>query len=326
MAVLDMLRGINETVRDVISLDFQVVKAQSHYVPGYEDTGLSFERGKAKRSKIIHTCVLYADIRNSTTLSHQHSYETMARLYTAFTKSILRLAEHHEAVVRNIIGDRVMLLFPESNCFTKAVDTAISINTVSKHIIDKHFKGLNFEVGIGIDYGEMLVVKAGIPKREPERTNYKNLIWIGKPANIASKLTDIASKAADQTIFKVQFHPYNIANQFLRGYGLLRNPNSSLYANYIKEDVISEIEFAKKINYDDKLGITYSGGKFLKFDKDIATTKNPPILMSEIVYTEFKSQNPLRRHDLYGDLKVEIKDYKGKIYGGDVIWTDYTKV
>jgi hypothetical protein len=259
----------------------------------------------------------------------------MARLYTAFTKTILRIADHHGAVVRNIIGDRVMLVFPQDDCFRVAINTAISVNTASKYIINKLFANLKFEVGIGIDYGEMMIVKAGIPKKEPERTNYKNLIWIGKPANIASKLTDVANKQVKRTYFKVLYNAYNFYNLFpIKGlfsipYSDQKTKNDTMFNDSISEDLLTEIEFAEKIGYNDTLGITYSGGKFIKFTKEEKTNNDPPILMTEKVYEEFKAHYPNDNMIKENYLKVQqviINDYTGKIYGGDVNWTDYKKI
>ena len=46
-------------------------------------------------------------------------------------------------------------------------------------------------------------IKTGIIKQGKEASSYKNLIWIGRPANIASRLTDIANKELSETIFRV---------------------------------------------------------------------------------------------------------------------------
>jgi class 3 adenylate cyclase len=63
----------------------------------------------------------------------------------------------------------------------------------------------DFKVGIGIDYGEMLVLKAGIPKRHEEQSEYKNLVWVGDAANVASKLTDYAAKEYSAPIYRVTY-------------------------------------------------------------------------------------------------------------------------
>src|SRR5580704_8211466 len=209
MASTDFLSSINNDIKDIIKMDFELTKTQSDYVPSHEDPGLTFEPGRTKKAKTIETCVLYADIRNSTMLSKTNPRKEMAKLYTAFVKSVLTIAEHHGGVIRNIVGDRVMVVFPQKNCFKNAVDTAISISTISSYIIAKHFQSMNFKCGIGIDFGEKLVVKAGIPKQDRERASYKNLIWISDSANIASKLTDVANKEIIKTMFKVIYNPTN---------------------------------------------------------------------------------------------------------------------
>ncbi len=56
------------------------------------------------------------------------------------------------------------------------------------------FSGDDVACGIGIDYGKMLATKVGIIKRGSENTENKSLVWVGKPANTASKLTDAAEQ------------------------------------------------------------------------------------------------------------------------------------
>ncbi|MCC6753997.1 MAG: adenylate/guanylate cyclase domain-containing protein [Saprospiraceae bacterium] len=318
------------SVKDIIKMGFELTKTQSNNVPNHEDPGLTFESGQIKKGKIIKTCVLYADIRNSTLLSKTHSSEQMARLYTAFTKSMMNIAEYHGGVIRNIIGDRVMIVFPESNCFQNAIDTAVSINTVSSKIINRLFTDIEFKCGIGIDYGEKFVVKAGIPKQDKERANYKNLIWISNSANIASKLTDIANKVMIQNMFRVTYNPRNFL--FLSPLRRLLNRNAGL--NYLSEneprylpneeikEVTSE-EFIEKFDMLTGGSLYYTDGnliKFEKFDKKIITSA---ILVSDQVYQEYKKIDPKKEEFTNGWWKIQdtaIKEYTKKIYGCDMVW------
>jgi len=43
-----------------------------------------------------------------------------------------------------------MVLFDTQNCFENAVHCGVAMNTISKHIINKHFKANEVEFGIGI--------------------------------------------------------------------------------------------------------------------------------------------------------------------------------
>jgi len=146
---------------------------------------------------MLRTCVLYIDMRKSTDLSLAHRPETLAKLYTSFVRAMTRTARYYGGHVRGIIGDRVMVLFDVDQCFTNAVNCAIAMNTVAKHIINESFKSNEVRFGIGIDYGRMLVTKTGIRRHGSEQSSYRNLVWLGRPANVASKLTDAANKPAE---------------------------------------------------------------------------------------------------------------------------------
>ena len=109
-----------------------------------------------------------------------------------------RCARHNDGHVRGIIGDRVMVIFDRKDCFRNAVECAITMNSVAKYVINKHFRNGEVICGIGIDTGKMLATKTGIRRKGSEQSNYRNLVWLGRPANIASKLTDLAKQARGQ--------------------------------------------------------------------------------------------------------------------------------
>lgn len=112
-------------------------------------------------------------------------------------RAATRCATYYGGEVRGIIGDRVMVIFETDKCFTKSVDTAILMNSVCKRVLNKHFKHGEVTFGIGIDFGRMLATKTGIRRHGSAQQSYRNLVWLGRPANIASKLTDAANKEAD---------------------------------------------------------------------------------------------------------------------------------
>ncbi len=334
MALKDLFIEINEDVKDLVKMGFELTQTQSDFVPNDEDPGLTFESGKVKKAKLIETCILYADIRNSTELSKTHSKEVMARLYSAFVSSVSYIAQHHGGIVRNIIGDRVMVVFPNKNCFTNAVDTAISINTISSRIIDKHFKGFDFKVGIGIDFGEMKVIKTGISKQGKERATHKNLVWIGNAANIASKLTDVANKETVKTIFRVTRHPSNPKAWRRKGstgflsFGLgdfERVPNEPLELSTIEVVDMTPEEFANSIfQYSGDGSLTTLNGKMLKFEKKEIKHKGDPILMTQAVWQGYAKANPTRKditEKMWSYQDLIVKEYSGKIIGSGIYWS-----
>ena len=218
--------------------------SQTDVVPSDEDPGLTFQSGYPKKCKEIETCVLYIDIRKSTDLNFEHYRPTLVRLYTAFVKSMIKGAEHFGGVIRNIVGDRVMVVFPSSNCIRMAMNTAALLNTISKYIINDKFKQNQIKCGIGVDYGKMLVAKVGQVKQDKERSAYKNLVWIGAPANVASKLTDLANSTRMVDGRKYAFSPILFSDRVKRGYDHIAAANHNLGKNWASEQKFVIFSFA----------------------------------------------------------------------------------
>jgi class 3 adenylate cyclase len=194
MAISNLIQEIHTDVDDVIQTQFEY--SSTNLVPYRSDNFLTFERNVTKRGKILSTCVLYVDIRDSVELTKKHESLTMGKIYTAFSKAVIKAAKHYSGHIRNIIGDRIMIVFPSSNCFTNAVDCAITINHIAKFVINTAFTNVNFKCGIGIDYGDLKIIKVGIQRRGHEGIENRSLVWAGHPANIASRLTDVANKGS----------------------------------------------------------------------------------------------------------------------------------
>ena len=262
----------------------------------------------------------------------------MGKLYTSFVKSVLWCADYHGGSVRNIIGDRVMIVFPPKNCFTTAVDCAISINTVTNRIISKRFK--DFKCGIGIDYGEMYVLKTGIIKQGHDATTYKELVWIGRPANIASRLTDIANKEEIEIIYQVKRNPTNpkAFRSKMSGMGILSLPipgqfervsGQPLHLSSIETVNMLPDEFANSISQFSSGEIYTTGGKMLNFEKKEIKSATKEILMTEDVYKGFVSANPNRnsvKNKFWSESPAKVKDYSKKIYEGSVHWMSIDEI
>jgi hypothetical protein len=222
---------------------------------------------------------------------------------------MIRAAENYNGKIRNIIGDRVMVVFDNSNCFTNAVNTAFLMNTISQKIINNRFRNNAFTCGIGIDFGEMMVAKCGTIKYGNESSSYKSLVWLGKPANIASKLTDSANKSASyKTVngVNVGLH-YKHIDKWI---WLFKTPKE------LKENI--EFSYISP-------NMRYKDDNFSSFFATTNTKSNydstPPILISDSVYKGFKSNNPDAnsiKNNWWKKQSRKIPDYTGSIYGCDV--------
>lgn len=339
----EILKQINQDVKDIFRFNIETTGA--YVVPSRNDSGLTFPIGDVKKGKVIETCVLMADMRNSTKISKQLNRDKirLGKIYSAFIHAMATVADEY-GYVRNIIGDRVMVVFDPKDCYTKALTCAVLMNTVITKILAKHVALDDFKVGIGIDFGQMLVLKTGIRKKHEEQSEYKNLVWVGDAANIASKLTDAATKEIKVQNYKVKYEPWNHAKHLGIGSSILGSlyPQSKFsrpapQPDYLPltEKIFSEEEITENLFINsDKKGFTLLNGRIHAIEKlPIQTISIPNILMTENVYSYLKAKHPERlqteskgttllklKRQLYHPVNYEFKDVTAKVYGGNVYY------
>lgn len=324
----NFLIALKNDVRNYIYQSGYVSISDSYKVPNVNDPGFTFSSGQGKKGKLINTCVLFLDMRNSTVISNKHSQDMLARLYTSFIESMVKAGEYYGGKVRQIVGDRIMVVFDSKDCFKQALDTAILLNTVSKYIINKQFSGSEIKCGIGIDYGQMLVIKTGIAKQGKEKEDYRSLVWLGKPANIASKLTDTANKTINQIRFKVEYEAFPPIDLYKSlGVPKPQNDTTSNSKNHrTQEEIDSEI-FTKRFSWDD--GPKYKRKRIYSVEKVEEQITLSPILMTEVVFDNLKKKYPNRdciKKQWISATKAKVKGYNGVIYGGEIIYTASEKL
>ena len=310
MELKEFMTNMRNMINDVRVKGFSY--STSLNVPSLSDCDLTYESGDAKKGKCIETCVLFVDIRNSVELTRKHNSETMGRIYTAFTKGVLNAAREYNGYVRNIIGDRVMVVVPVSNCFVNAVNCAITINHISQ-MINEVFTSVDFHCGIGIDYGEMRVIKVGIERRGNENAENKGLVWVGKPANLASRLTDFAGKTVEDEFYNVtgdfyHYDPLGIPP-------LLGKPRNGWFRESKK---LTAEQLAHELYYSAN-GLNIHIHNISSFDKNTEQYKYSPILISDKVYSEYIKQNPQEFKHWKQETRG-LKDISYKVWGANLHW------
>lgn len=207
--MIEFFQQLHDEVEAIFNYDIETTKA--YVVPTTNDPGLTFPYDADKKGKVIETCVLFIDIRNSTSISKQLSKNKilLGKLYSAFIHAMVHIADEY-GYIRNIVGDRVMVVFEPSTCFENAINCAAVMYSAARRIVGKFAEeqaGIkDFKVGIGIDWGEMLILKTGKAKRDREASEYKGLVWVGDAANNASKLTDYAAKLHSYTHYEIRYN------------------------------------------------------------------------------------------------------------------------
>jgi adenylate cyclase len=307
---------VSEEISAILAPNFVISLTSTSVVPHSDDAAITFPNLDAGSQgvKVVETAVLYVDMRRSTQLSLRHHPNTVAKLYSAFVRAMTRCAKVFNGEVRGIIGDRVMMLFDNADCYVNAVYTAILINSVCQHVINKHFPHEEVSFGIGIDYGRMLATKTGMRRHGSAQQSYRSLVWLGRPANVASKLTDNANKPEEaQELVKLRV-----------GYDYLHNGTPPLYQDEWPHD------FVQKFTYDQARGVMVAPN-FHSFtvvkERIVITPATPPILMSKRVYDGFKAARPFApevQNGWFTKVNRSISDVPDEVFGGDVIYTAFT--
>ncbi|REE27260.1 class 3 adenylate cyclase [Winogradskyella pacifica] len=329
MAVKKIIQEIDGDIKDILSTDFSYTSTK--YVPNLDDSALTFGNTEEKKAKVINTCVLFVDIRGSIALTRKYHTKTMGKLYSAFSKAVLKAAHHHSGYVRNIIGDRVMVVFPSDNCYRNAVHCAITINHLCTQIIDTEFTSMDFKCGIGVDYGELKVIKVGTPKKGTEANENRGLVWTGYPANLASRLTDTANKMVKEVYYLVKRNPSNNIGFLDFNLGLANPPGVTplsrlglpTYSDIIETVEMTPEKFAASIQTSSTGSVYVSGGKFISFEKKIRKTEYPAILISKAVYNGYKKENADGNDVIYKWWEKEtykVKDVNNEVYGSNLTW------
>ena len=317
MNIPELRADVADEVSTILHSSFSISLTETATVPHSADGAITFPNLDAKNQavKVVKTTVLYVDMRRSTQLSLKHHPHTVAKLYSAFVRSMTRCADQFGGEVRGIIGDRVMILFDQRDCFKNAVYTAILIHSVCEYVIDAHFTQGDVSFGIGIDYGRMLATKTGVRRHGSAQQSYRSLVWLGRPANVASKLTDNANKPRETFVYtwvKAAFQT-----------GLLGS---------LRYEKIAPHDFVKQFGPRNAVGVMpHHNPLFHSFAIETETIilkeETPPILMSKRVYDGFKDACPNAPELVNGWFKLVAQtfpDVPDQVYGGDVIYTAFT--
>lgn len=132
--------------------------------------------------------VLICDIRNFTSISERNKPENVVSFLNEYFKKMVEVIKKHGGAIDKFMGDAIMALFGtpvsyEDNA-RRAVDAALEMQSLVPGISCSNLfipEGMNFNVGIGIHYGDVIVGSIGCA----EKSDYT---VIGDTVNLASRL------------------------------------------------------------------------------------------------------------------------------------------
>ena len=159
-------------------------------VPESEDLRLGNDAVK------LEGTVLYADLDASTNLVDEYKPFFAAEIYKSYLHCTAKIIRSEGGVITSYDGDRIMAVYIGDYKNTSAVRTALKINYAVNNItnpaIENQYKN-NYAVQqvVGIDTSPLFVARTGI-------RGSNDLVWVGRSANYAAKLTTLSSDYASR--------------------------------------------------------------------------------------------------------------------------------
>ena len=167
---------VTEKVTDILEGDYEIEDIEE--IPSPQDVPFG---KKAKRMKV---CTLYIDLRNSSNLLFVHQKQTAGKIHKAFLHAVASTVLNLGGNIRGFKGDSLMALWPAryKSQVSKCVKAAMAIKWLVDVELQPKFETYSaIDFGIGVDFGEVLIARAGIPRD----TNNNDLIFMGKCINFA---------------------------------------------------------------------------------------------------------------------------------------------
>lgn len=140
----------------------------------------------------LDAVVLYADIDGSTQLVDTVRSEFAAEIYKTFLHCAAKIVRDEGGTITAYDGDRLMAVFIGGLKNTSAARAGLRINAARLNIINPAIKTqyanstYQLRHTVGIDSAKLLVARTGV-------RGANDLVWVGRAANHAAKLTALGS-------------------------------------------------------------------------------------------------------------------------------------
>jgi class 3 adenylate cyclase len=155
--------------------------------------------------------VLYADIVDSTELVDNFKDSFAAEVYKSYLVAASHIIRKNSGEITAFDGDRVMAVYVGSRKNSAAAKTALQLNWAVAEI-NKALKvaypntAFHLRHSVGVDTSSLLVAKTGI-------RNSNDLVWIGRAANYAAKLSALADESYGAVITESVFKKLSDASR-----------------------------------------------------------------------------------------------------------------
>jgi adenylate cyclase len=177
------INALENTIRDYLSGDYEVTETQT--IPSIEQVAFG------KKAKKIKLCAFCIDMRKSSDLLTVHNKQTCGKIHKAFLTVVSQIVIDMGGEIRSFNGDGLLAFWPanKKDDIGNAVQAAMKIKYLLSNKLSPLFEQYEkIDFGIGIDWGDVYIVRAGIPRN----SNNNDLVFIGSCVNFAAAISDQA--------------------------------------------------------------------------------------------------------------------------------------
>jgi class 3 adenylate cyclase len=177
------IKDLEKKIKDYTESDYEIVETKT--IPSAEDVAFG---KKAYKIKLTTFCI---DLRKSTDLLRIHDKETCGKIHKSFLTIATTIIAQNGGQLRSFNGDSVLAFWPAQ--YKSQIEDSVRAAFQLKWALDvkfsKYFEQYSkLDFGIGIDFGDVYIVKAGLPKND----NTNDLVFLGMCVNFATMIANQA--------------------------------------------------------------------------------------------------------------------------------------
>lgn len=185
----------------------------------------------------VNCTALFVDIRGSSSLPQKHRRPTLARIYRSYISEIIAIINGNQKCSEiNVQGDCVWAIFDST--YKQNIDevfvTAFSISSIID-VLNCKLKKRKIEqisIGIGIDYGRALMIKAGY-----SGSGLNEVVWMGDVVNSACKLCGYGNKSYVDKEIMISSSVYNNLNDENKSFLSWNSSRSCYHGNVVNSSM-----------------------------------------------------------------------------------------
>ncbi|MBN9483130.1 MAG: hypothetical protein BGO70_01070 [Bacteroidetes bacterium 43-93] len=200
------IKDLENTVADYMQGDYEIIETTS--IPSAEN--VTFGK-KAYKIKLTAFCI---DLRKSTDLLVVHDKQTCGKIHKSFLTIASKIITANGGQLRSFNGDSILAFWPANykSEIEKAVCAAFQLKWALDVKFSKYFeKYSKLDFGIGIDWGDVYIIKAGLPRND----NNNDLVFLGMCVNFAA-MTANQAKGPNHIEISIQTYS-NLTDNWLYG-------------------------------------------------------------------------------------------------------------